>query len=351
MSSRTPARRLEPPTCDDRPIWDLMLAWNQFPTLMAADELGLFPLLEGAPRSREAIRDELSIGDRACEAMLGVMVSLDLLAMRRGLFHLTDLSRNFLLPTSPYYWGGMLALLRDFPMNGATVRDAMQRDQRPSVFAAEEDKGLSDDWAGGDLDPEKARGITAAMHSHSFPAAMGVARWGDFSGANRLLDVAGGSGCFCIALAMKHPDMNFTVMELPSVCAVAREYIAEYGLEDRIDTRGIDMFRETWPSDHDAIFLSNVLHDWDRRAREHLARSAFEALPGGGRIYIHEVLLDDTKTGPRAATSFSLHILLFAEGKQYTIDELDALLRGAGFTDVELTPSYGYYSLVSARKP
>lgn len=351
MPSRTPTDDLELPTCDDRPVWDLMLAWNQFPTLMAADELGLFPLLDGEPRSREGIRDALSIGDRACEAMLGVLVSLDFLAMRQGLFHLTDLSRNFLLPTSPYYWGGMLALLRDFPMNGATVREAMQRDKRPSVFASEEDKGLTDDWEGGDLDPEKARGITAAMHSHSFPAAMGVARWGDFSGVSRLLDVAGGSGCFCIALAMRHPGMAFTVMELPSVCAVAEEYIAEYGLEDRIDTRGVDMFREAWPSGHDAIFLSNVLHDWDRRGCEHLARSAFEALPRGGRIYIHEVLLDDTRTGPKAATSFSLHILLFAEGKQYTIDELDELLSEAGFADVELMPTYGHYSLVSARKP
>lgn len=351
MSSKSPARCPETPTCDDRPIWDLMLGWNQFPTLMAADELGLFSFLNDGAGTEEEIRGHLSIGARACEAMLGVLTSHGFLVLRQGRFHLTDLSRNFMLPTSPYYWGGMLALLRDFPMNGATVREAMQRDKRPSVFAAEEDKGLTDDWEGGDLDPDKARDITAAMHSHSFPAATGVARWGDFTGVSRLLDVGGGSGCFCIALAMKHPDMAFTVMELPAVCDAAQEYITEYGFQDRIDTCGVDMFRQGWPTGHDAVFMSNVLHDWDRLGCEHLVRSSFDALPRGGRIYIHEVLLDDTKTGPLAASSFSLHILLFAEGKQYTAGEIAELLEEAGFGDIAFTPTYGHYSLVSARKP
>lgn len=351
MTSSIPYNELQPPTRDDLPIWDLMFRWNHFPTLMAADELGLFPLLRDGPKPEAEIRDRLSIGARACEAMLGVLSSLGFVVKRRGYFHLTDQSRNFLLPESPYYWGGMLALLRDFPMTGTAVREAMERDKRPSVFAAEEDKALSDDWTSGDLDPEKARAITAAMHSHSFPAAMGVARRGDFSGVTRMLDVGGGSGCFCIALATKYPEMAFTVMELPAVCSVADEYIGEYGLRDRIDTHGADMFNDPWPTGYDAVFLSNVLHDWDKLGCQHLLRSAFDGLPHGGRVYAHEIVLDDTRTGPTEAASFSLHILMFAEGKQYTAEELEDLLTGAGFEDVVLEPSFGYYSLVRARKP
>lgn len=71
MTSARAADRLEVPTRDDCPLWVLMFAWNHFPTLMAADELGLFPLLGGVPKTEERIRDRLSIGARACEGDAG----------------------------------------------------------------------------------------------------------------------------------------------------------------------------------------------------------------------------------------------------------------------------------------
>lgn len=351
MACRTRVHDLELPSRDDRPLWDVMLSWNHFPTLMVADELGLFPLLEATPQAEDAIRAELAIGPRACEAMLSVLTSLGFVARRGGTFHLTELSRNYLLPESPYYWGGMLALLRDYPMNGSTLREAMQEDRQQSLFGPDAEKGLTEEWQGGGLGPEEARRFTNAMHSHSFPAAMGVARWGDFDGVTRMLDVAGGSACFCIALAMRYPEMAFTVMELPAVCEIAAEYIAQYGLQNRVDTRGMDMFRESWPTGYDAMFFSNVFHDWGPQAREHLVREAYDKLPRGGRIYVHEMLLGDTKEGPAAAAGFSINMVLFADGKQFTAAELEHLLARGGFEDVEMLPTYGYYWLVSARKP
>jgi hypothetical protein len=44
-------------------------------------------------------------------------------------------------------------------------------------------------------------------------------------------------------------------------------------------------------------------------------------------------------------------LMLGTEGQQFTLPELKALLEGAGFIDVQARPTYGYYSLVSARKP
>ena len=116
--------------------------------------------------------------------MLGILTSLQLLAQRQGRFYLTDVSRNYLLPGSSYYWGGMLAKDRDFPMSGATLREAMQKDKVQNFSGKEEDAPILEEWESGDIDPAQARTFTAAMHSHSFPAAMGVARWGNFSGVD-----------------------------------------------------------------------------------------------------------------------------------------------------------------------
>ena len=335
---------LEMPSCDDRLLWDTYMSIYHLPTLVAADDLGLFSLLKREPATVDEVAKGLSLGPRAAEALLGVMSSLGFLVQQANRFSLTEVSRNFLLPESPYYWGGLLHIFRDPPITGASVRDALKKDKQVLNLAA-------DFWETPKIDLEKAKAFTQTMHSHSFPAAMGVALRGEFSGVDRLLDVAGGSGCFCIALALRYPKMRFTMAELPVVCPLAQAYILEYGLQNRVQTIALDMFKERWPSGHDAVFFSDIFHDWGRGRCEHLAALSFEVLPSGGYIYLHEMLLADTKDGPRTATLFSMHMMCFTQGKQFTLDELESLLRSQGFVDISATPTYGYYSLVKGKKP
>jgi hypothetical protein len=44
-------------------------------------------------------------------------------------------------------------------------------------------------------------------------------------------------------------------------------------------------------------------------------------------------------------------MLLWTEGKQYSGSELAAMLVEAGFTDVEVKPTFGYWGIVTGRKP
>jgi acetylserotonin N-methyltransferase len=104
-----------------------------------------------------------------------------------------------------------------------------------------------------------------------------------------------------------------------------------------------------WPTGYDAVLLTNVLHDWDPDRRRQLATSAFNALPAGGRLFIHEMLLNDSQDGPLPAALFSV-MMLGTRGKQLSFAELDDLAREAGFAEVEVKHTYGYYSLVTATK-
>lgn len=127
--------------------------------------------------------------------------------------------------------------------------------------------------------------------------------------------------------------MRFTVLEVPSVCPATEQHIMDYGLQDHIDTLGLDMVNNTWPSGHDATFFSNIFHDWDRSCCLQLARSSFQALPSGGRIYIHEMLLDDTKDGPCTAASLSMAMQFFNQGgKEFTAGEIDVCCGDVGLS-------------------
>ena len=111
------------------------------------------------------------------------------------------------------------------------------------------------------------------------------------------------------------------------------------------------MFRQEWPADHDAILLSNVLHDWTFQTARFLVKRAFDALPTGGRLHVHELLIDDDEAGPATAAAFSLMMLLTTQGQQFTFLELAGLLERAGFAEVRVRATHGYYSVVSGRKP
>lgn len=82
-----------------------------------------------------------------------------------------------------------------------------------------------------------------------------------------------------------------------------------------------------------------------------LAGKAFTALPKGGQILVHEMVLDDTRDGPLLTTLFLVYMLMGTKGQQFTAPELAEILTSVGFVDFRVTPTHGNYAVVSARKP
>ena len=340
------------PSCDDRPVWDVWLSVYHLPAVTVADELGLFDAIDATPGSAAELAERTGCSERGLSILLPLLVALGFLAQRSGRFHITDTTRQFLLHDSPFYWGGLLARVGANLPQHRTLRALIGGDGRGgSMLSDRDERRPVDAWESGQLKPEQARHIAAFMHSHSLAAAAGAARNGDFSGVRRLLDVGGGSGCFAIALAQQYPALHCTIMDLPAMCDVAQEYIDAAGAGERVDTVGVDMFRGEWPQGYDAVFFSNVFHDWSFRTCTQLASRALAILPAGGRIYLHEMLLDDDGAGPLAATAFSLAMLHGTQGQQFTFTQLHDLLHGAGFTDIRVDATYAYHSLVSGTRP
>jgi len=350
MNSKNISKHPALPTCTDQLLWDTWLSSFHLPTLTISDEIGLFPYLENRQASMDEIATKFNLSSRAAEAILVVLTSLGYLAQHQGRYSLSETSRNFLLPSSDYYWGGVLKVFRDNPITHAGLIDAISQDKSRQGPTAGSDLPNTEPWEKGDLPPEMAKNFTGLMHSHSFPAAMGLGRQGFFQGINRLLDVAGGSGCFCIAMAYFHPEIQCSILELPPVCALANDYIQRYNLQDRINTIPSNMFTDPFPTGYDAVLFANIFHDWNEEQCLHLGTKAFEALPSGGRIFLHEMLLNDAKDGPVPAASFSIAMLKATKGKQFTAQELESVLNRSGFIDVSINHSYGYYSLTSAKK-
>jgi 3-hydroxy-5-methyl-1-naphthoate 3-O-methyltransferase len=340
---------LEPPTADQRIIWDIYFSSLILPVVALADEMGIFALLEASPLSADEAAARLELTDEWAEILLGALASLQLVRLQDGRFRNTDAARGYLLPNSPFYAG--FSLRRFAARNVSERLTRAIRSPREDSEAASSTVYVVRDWKEGEFPLHRAEEGVQTMHGLSFPAAVALARNADFTATRRLLDVAGGSGGFSIALAQRYPHLHCTVAELPVVCQITQRYIDRYGVGDRVDTLALNMFFEAWPSGYDAVLLSCALHDWDLSHRSELMRRAFDALPVGGKIHIHEMLLSDTADGPLAAALYSLSMRIGTLGKQFTVPELRGALEAVGFTDVAVENTTLYFSLVSARKP
>jgi len=301
---------IQKPRADERPLWDLLEAAIGTYGLLVAHNLKLFPFLAEQPRTLQEVCDALKIVSRPADALLTLCVSAGLLRVQDGRYSLTSLAEDYLLEGSSTYFGGFLDLL----------------------IAIDSSGGLS-------VEAFKKAVLTNSPQTEVL----------DLSAYQLLLDIGGGSGAHCIGATLRWPNLQAVVYDLAPVCEVAEEYIARYGLQGRVRTQAGDMWSDAFPS-ADLHFYSNIYHDWPPEKGRLLTQKSFESLEPGGRLVIHEVLYDHDKTGPLTVAAANMVMLLAVEGQQYSGRGLCAMLAGAGFVDIEVKPTCGYWSIVTGRK-
>jgi acetylserotonin N-methyltransferase len=257
-------------------------------------------------------------------------------------FELSDSGHAYFLPDSPYYSGGHSEFSR------ARVNEYFEVIKTAVVHDGDQDKQLAVNIA--ELPPEVIHSFIGNMHTLTLAAAAGLGQLDIFENIGSILDVGGGSGSLSMAIVANNPNTQSTIMDLEPIREIAASNVDEYSLSNRVSTITGDMFKDAWPTGHDAVLFGNIFHDWDVDSCQRLAQSAYDALPPGGTILLHEILLDDDKSGPLMAANFSVTMLVYEKGKQYTFTELKNMLETAGFTDCKVTKAFGYYSLVSATK-
>ncbi len=336
-------RRELPP--DDSLVAMLADAVLLYQAALAAHELGLFEALGGGPLPVEALASRLGLTEMAVDRLATALAALGLVARQGTMVRSTPLAAMYLESRSPWPMAALLDLERKL------LRTTYTYDQLLSALRAGGPARSSGDWIGTALgDAREARAFTLAMHAHSVPAARVWTRKVDLSGHHLFLDVGGGSGAHALAAVEATAGLRAKVLELPMVCGFTSEMIHAAGLGARVEALRFDFWRDAFPA-ADLHFYGDVFHDWPIDACRKLVEKSFAALPSGGRILVHEMLLAEDRQGPAAVAASGLAMLLLTGGGQLTGGELLGLLGEAGFSDLALVPGLGCWSLVCGRKP
>ena len=336
------------PRTDGTQIWDTIIGLHAYPTVLVAHDLKMFKVLGETPLTLEDICQRLNLAPRAVGALLSVCTSLDLIQLQYGYYSLTPTAEEYLLEDSPTSFCGwfdlMIANPSSFSFEG--IKKAIETDA-PVVYEGE---SLYDTHKQEETD-EKTRVFTRAMHSASIAPALAWPQALDLSHSRHMLDIAGGSGAHSIGAVLKWPNLKATILDIAPVCEVAQEYIDHHGLQERISTAVSSMWDDSFPS-ADLHFYSLIYHNYDADKNRFLTKKSFDSLEPGGRLIIHQFLFNDHRTEPLSTAAYNVMMQIWCDGGQeYSGVELSTMMTEAGFVDIEVKPTFGYWSIVTGQKP
>jgi SAM-dependent methyltransferase len=324
-------------------LQNLAYGYRQSATLLAAIELGLFSAIAEGADTEDAVARALDITPTNARRLLAACAALDLI-VRDGeaLRNAPDVER-FLVKSARTYAGPWLTTMGRSDYEGWNqLAEHLRSKQAPRVLGTYENFTVED-----------ARKLHRATFSIGMGSGRLFVRQVDLCGRKLILDLGGGSGCYCIAAAEKYPAVRAVVFDLPSVAVVAREYIASVSLSDRISAVGGDFTRDEFPRGADVAILASNLPQYSPDIIRTVVRKAFAALEPGGEMHVVGEMLNDAATGPLGPALWGLNEAIYhSTGVAHSERETIGYLRDAGFIDVCAHEFIrGSLTRVSGRKP
>ena len=301
--------------------------------------------------SFEVLRQELALQRRPAIVLLTVLRAMKLLEVDElGCFRLTDLAKEHLVPCGEYFVGDYIGLAAETP--GVVEMVSRLRSNRPA-FAVQNDSGAAFIYREGlesAMEQEaSARRLTLALAGRAKNVAPVLAERLVLN-QGTLLDVGGGTGIYSIACLLRNPLLQAIVFDRREVLKVATEFATQYGVADRLQLIEGDMFADPFPA-ADAILLSNILHDWDEPECQQLVSKCSASMPQGGRLFIHDVFLNDNLDGPLPVALYSAALFTLTEGRAYSAAEYRNWLSAAGLVSGDVVPTLIHCGLLAAEKP
>jgi 2-hydroxy-4-(methylsulfanyl)butanoate S-methyltransferase len=316
------------PLSDVRDISRIAYGFVGSKALFSALNLDLFSHLGRGGTTIEALVKDTGVGENRLTTLLAALTALGLVARDGATYRNSPASERYLVRGAPAYFGDYYRFQIDRQIYPALLR-------LDAGLAGDTAHLAYDSYAGLTGDPVEADAFTRAQHAGSMGPALMLAKALDLGGATRLLDVGGGSGAFSIALCRQHRDLRATVLDFPNVIAVAERFVRDARLEDRIAFVRSDAVNGAWPGDQDVVLMSYLLSAVAGASIPLLLGKAWEALRPGGRLLIHDFMLDDDQPGPAlAALWFLQYVAWNPEGVSFSAATLAARLERQGFVDI-----------------
>ena len=298
-------------------------SYGQSAALMAAVEVGVFTAISNGAGTYEEVAKALDIHPTNAERLMVMLCAAGLLEKAEGRHKNAPDVERFLVEGKPGYMGPWITFTKPQWNDWGRLSEHI-RTKTLKVMGAIETFTAAD-----------ARRYHNATYSIGMGAGRRFVRQVDLESRKRIMDIGGGSGAYCIAAAKAHPDIRAVVLDLPVVCEITREFIAENGVGDRVEAQPCDFTRDPFPTDCDVAIMASNLPMYSREMIASVIKKAYDALLPGGQMHLIGETTNDDRTGPLGPAYWGLgQAIGNSLGLAHSEADVIGYFRAAGFTDV-----------------
>ena len=328
-------------------IMQLGLGFWGSKTLLSAIELGVFSELSvtGALDS-DALRERLGLHPRSATDFFDALVALGMLEREDGRYANTPATELFLDRAKPFYMGGLLEMAnaRLYGFWGSLTEGL--RTGRPQNEAKDDEDFFGALYS----DPARLAQFARAMSAISAAAGQVIAAKFPFADHRSVIDVGCAEGAVPVQIALAHEHITGGGFDLPHLEPIFGDYVAQFGLGDRLSFTAGDFFADALP-EADVLVMGHILHDWDFDEKRALLKKAYDALPDGGALIVYEAIIDDERRSNTFGLLMSLNMLIETPGGfDYTGADCQAWMQETGFRESYVEHLLGPDSMVVGLK-
>ena len=306
-------------------LQNIAQSYGQSAALMAAVEVGLFTAVSRGAGTYEEVAAALDIHPTNAERLMVMLCAAGLLEKAAGRHRNAPDVERFLVEGKPGYMGPWITFTKPQWNEWGRLGEHIRTKDLKTMGSIET------------FTVADARRYHNATYSIGLGAGRRFVRQVDLAGRTRIMDIGGGSGAYCIAAAKEHPAIRGVVLDLPVVCEVARDFIAEHGFADRVEARPCNFTADPFPTDCDVAIMASNLPMYGREMIAKVIKKAHDALLPGGQMHLIGEMTNDDRTGPWGPAYWGLgQAISDSQGLAHSEADVIGYFNAAGFRDVAL---------------
>jgi len=298
-------------------------------TLHAGVKLDVFTIIGEEQCPVANIAERLDADQRGVEMLLNALAAMGLLEKAGDRFSNTPASRTLLSKDSAEYIGHIITHHHHLVDSWSKLDQAVKSGKAVRARASYSEE----EWR---------ESFLMGMFNLAMKIAPRVAETIDLSGKRHLLDLGGGPGTYAIHFCLNNPKLRATVYDLPTTQPFAEKTISRFGLTDRVEFMPGDYLEQDIPGVYDVAWLSHILHAQGLKTCRRIIEKTVSVLASGGKLIVHDFILNNTMNGPVFPALFSLNMLLGTRaGQSYAEEQIIDMLSSAGVKAIERIPFQG----------
>ena len=290
----------------------IAVGFQQAKILLAAAELRVFDHL-ATPATVSELAAAVRATPRGVEILLDALTAMGLLTKRDGRYTVAGGLEGALRDDGPGHLAASLRHLNRCFRNWAFLEERVRGEAVPEVVARRE--------------PSDHENFIRAMYAVSHRQAEDVVSRIDLRGVRTVADLGGGPGHYLAAFLKRDTALAGFLVDFGPTLDVAARVQGENPDWRRV--RGIewDLYGQATPPEGlppiDLAFLSQLVHSESAEDNAAFFSRLAGVISPGGRVIVHDQVLEPGKTAPLGAAVFAVNMLAMTRaGRTYTEEEI-----------------------------